>query len=245
MQAALAAVLGLGLTFAHAQPGGMGMGGGPQFSGALARLFGNTAFSSSLEMQVKLAMGAQEMNISMPGKISFDGTNARLEIDLSEAKGMPGSPEQLKAMGMDKMVIISRLDKKLLYMVYPGKKFYGELPLRDEEAKPESAFKTEKTELGKETIEGHSCVKNKVVVTDDKDKKREFTVWSATDLKDFPVKIEFTDVSGVNTLTFRDVKMAKPAADSFEPPAGFEKLDLMKMMGGMGGPGAGGPPPNK
>jgi len=38
-----------------------------------------------------------------------------------------------------------------------------------------------------------SCVKNKVIVTDDKGDKHESTVWNATDLKNFPVKIETTN----------------------------------------------------
>ena len=37
-------------------------------------------------------------------------------------------------------------------------------------------FKLEATELGKETVAGHPCVKNKVIVTDDKGDKHESTV---------------------------------------------------------------------
>ena len=38
-------------------------------------------------------------------------------------------------------------------------------------------------------MSGHPCVENKVVVTDAKGATNEFTVWNATDLKNFPVKI--------------------------------------------------------
>ena len=58
----------------------------------------------------------------------------------------------------------------------------------------------ETTELGKDTVDGHPCVKNKVIVTDNEGSKHESTVWNATDLKNFPVKIE-TDRTGRQTMT--------------------------------------------
>ncbi len=259
IKAALAAVVGLSLTFAHAQPGGRGggmggMGGGmgPQFSGALAKLFGdNSAFSGSIETTVKMAMNGQDMTITMPGKIAFDSGKSRVEMDLGLMKGAPmppGAAEQMKAMGMDKMTMLSLPDKKLTYMIYPGLKSYAEVPMQDPDAaKPAGDFKSEKSELGKETLDGHPCVKNKVTVTDDKGSKHDYTVWNATDMKDFPVKVEFTDEGTAISMQFKDVKLAKPAAAAFEPPAGYEKYDNMmkmiqeQMMKRMGGPGAGGP----
>jgi hypothetical protein len=105
----------------------------------------------------------------------------------------------------------------------------------------------ETTELAKETVDGHACVKNKVVVTDEKGEKHESTTWNATDLKDFPIKIETTEQGTPMTMSFKNVKLAKPQASQFEPPAGFKKYDnfmtmmqeeMSKRMGG----GAGMPP---
>ena len=98
----------------------------------------------------------------------------------------------------------------------------------------------ESTELGKETVDGHPCVKNKVVVTDKEGKKLESTVWNASDLKNFPVKMEHNDAqSGTVTLTYKDIKLEKPEVSSFDPPANFTKAaNMMEMM--MKGAGAGG-----
>lgn len=231
----LAGIVLFSLVTGHAQfgpgPGapGMGMGpgpAGPRIEGGMAQLFGeNTAFSATMEMQAK-APGATGPMI-MPGKFAFDNGMSRFEMDLSEAKGGNMAPQmvaQLKSMGMDKMVMIARPDKKVHYLVYPAKQAYVESPIRQEAPAAESKasdYKVESTELGRETVDGHPCVKNKVVVTDKDGKKFEATVWNATDLKKFPVKIEPTDPRGnTSTMLFKDVKLAKPDASLFEPPAG-------------------------
>lgn len=226
----------------QAQPG---RSGGPRFSGSMAKLFGeNQAFSADMEAQV-IADGDQTM--TMPGKLAFDAGKSRFDMDMGAAKGGKMSPqmaEQIKAMGMDKITTISRPDKKAVYLIYTGLSAYTETPLQDPEAdKPASAFKMDKTELGKETVDGHACVKNKVVVTDDQGNKHESTVWNATDLKDFPIKIETTEREGHTMTThFTNIKLGKPDAGVFDPPADFKKYDspqalmqqeMMKRMGGM------------
>lgn len=251
----------LTLASANAQfgPRGGGMGGpppGPSLSGSLKKVFGeHTAFSANLEMQVKEGTGD---TMTIPGKMaSLDG-KSRLEMDMAQMKGgqMPAeAAASMKEMGMDKMVTISRPDKKVLYLIYPGLKAYAENPLNDPDAgKPESDFKLEVTELGKETMDGHPCAKNKVIVTDKEEKKHEFIVWNATDLKKFPVKIETTERGNTMVMLFKDVKLAKPEASLFDPPSDYKKHDnimslmqqeMMKRMGGGMGGGMGGPPPGQ
>ena len=51
-----------------------------------------------------------------------------------------------------------------------------------------SDFKVETTELGKDTVDGHPCVKNKVIVTGKDGTPHESTVWNAMDLKNFRSK---------------------------------------------------------
>ena len=203
-----AAVLCAGLIQTHAQMGPHGgMGGpsqGPNFGGAMAKLFGdNSSFSANMEMQV-----AGNQPITMPGKIYVSDGKSRFEMDMTEMKGHqmpPDAAAHMKAMGMDKMVTISLPEAKATYMIYPNMKAYVEMPIKNPDAaKPESDFKIETTEMGKETVDGHPCVKNKVVVTDDKGKKHESTVWNATDLKKFPVKIETTEQGHTTDMVFKE-----------------------------------------
>lgn len=230
-------------------PGGMGGGPrGPEFSGSMGKIFGdNPAFTATMEMQTKEKSGE---TITMPGKIAVDEGKSRYEMDMTQMKGskMRGpDAEQMKSMGLDRMVMISRPDKKISLMIYPGMQAYVETPLRNPDAvKPESDFKIEVTELGKDTVDGHPCVKNKVVVTDNEGKTHESTVWNATDLKNFPVKVETVEAGNTVTMLFKDVKLSKPEASEFEAPSDYKKYDNMgtmmqqemmkRMGGGMGMP---------
>jgi hypothetical protein len=238
-------LLGCGVFAAHAQPG-LGAPKGPQFSGSLTKLFGdNTTFSAGLEMQTK--DGSAE--IVVPGKLSFDKGKSRFEMDMTQIKGgkIPaGAAEQMKAMGMDSLVAITRPDKKLNYFIYPGLTAYIESEAKDAESTDATGkYKVETTEVGKETLDGHACVKNKIVVTDDKGKTHESLVWNATDLKQFPIKIETTEDGTKITMLFKDIKLAKPDDAIFTPPSTFKKYDnmmglmqeeIMKRAGGAGGP---------
>jgi hypothetical protein len=231
---------------AYGQPGGRGggMGGprGPEMGGAMAKVFGdNSAFSATMEMQGE----GMPKGMTMIGKMSCDAGKSRFEMNMGEAGAPPAQAAQMKAMGMDKMVMISRPDKKVSYLVYPGLQAYAEMAIPNPDAaKPASDYKVETTELGKETVDGHPCVKNKVVVTDDQGKKFESTVWNATDLKKFPIKVETTQEGHKMTMLFKDVKLSKPDAAQFEPPSDMKKYDsmmslmqqeMMKRMGGAGG----------
>jgi Domain of unknown function (DUF4412) len=254
---ALVAVLAvLSSVPAYSQPsqprGGMGgPGGGPDLGGAMAKLFGdNKAFSATLQIETANPSGAGE-NMSLTGSEAFDNGKTRFEMDMSSMKGsqMPaGHMAQMKSMGMDKVVSITRPDQKSHYLVYPGLQAYVEIPVQNSEfTKPESDFKVEITELGKDTVEGHPCIKNKAVVTDDQGNKHEATLWNATDLNKFPIKIETTEQGHKMTLLFKDVKLSKPDASLFEPPSDYKKYDnfmsmMMQHMQGMHGGMMGQPP---
>jgi hypothetical protein len=211
-----------------------GAGGmsGPKFGGDLTRLFGtNSAFTAALEMRTKGGPTDEEMII--PGKLTFDNGKARFEIDVTQMKGAPmppGAAAQMKAMGMEKMISISRPDKKIGYLLYPGLRAYVEMPMQEAQSEP-SDYKLQTTELGKETIHGHACVKNKAVVTDKQGNQHESTVWNATDLKGFPVKIETAEGGAQVTMQFEEVKLGKPAAAQFDAPSDFTQYENpMKMM---------------
>lgn len=229
------AVLSFILTPAQAQPGMRGGMGGPlpSFGGGMAKIFGdNSAYSAKLEMHS--SGGDAGADVTMPGKLAYLEGKSRFEMDMTEIKGgnlPPGSAAQMKQMGMDKIITISRPDKNITFMIYPGLQAYVEMPMPDPDAaKPASDFKSEATELGKETVDGHPCVKNKVVVTDKAGTAHQSTVWNATDLKNFPLKIETTDSGATVTMLFKEVKFDKPDAAQFDPPAGLKKYDSMMTM---------------
>ncbi len=224
----------------------MGMPGGGILSGSTTKLFGeNTAFSATMEVRLNAPGGGDPM--TMPYKMSYDQGKSRMEVDMTEIKGgafPPDAMDQMKAMGMDKMIMIARPDNKMALIIYPGLKACVENPMPEASAtaKPED-FKIELTEMGKETIESHACVKNKAVVTEKDGTRHESTVWNATDLKKFPLKIEMNEGGNAATITFKGVTLTKPDAKVFDAPSGYTKygnmMDMMQqvMTTRMGGPG--------
>jgi hypothetical protein len=213
----------------YAQPGPPS---GPQLGGAMDKLFGeNQAFAATLELQTTDTSGK---TIIMPGKISFDAGKSRFEVNMTDVQGSqmpPDAAAQMKSMGLDQMVMLVRPDKKAAYLVYPGLQSYVLNNLSETESvATNNDNKVETTELGKETVDGHPCVKNKAVITDKDGSKQESTVWNATDLKNFPVKIQTIEQGNNVTMLFKNISVAKPAASLFEPPSGYTKYDSVQSM---------------
>jgi len=234
LQLFLAAALCLIAGSLHAQFGA-GLGGpgkGLRLSGSsTAKLFGeNNAFTGSMEVLANTPQGP----MTVPGKVFYLEGKARFEMDMMQTKSPaipPGAAEQFKSMGMDKIIVISLPDKKVTYMIYPGLQAYLEMPLEDSEVeKPDSDSKLEETEVGKETFGGHECVKKKAVVTEKDGTKQESTVWRATDLNKFPIKIERTEDGNLSSMTFKDVKLTKPEVKQFDTPSDYKKYENMMAL---------------
>jgi hypothetical protein len=172
----------------------------------------------------------------MSGEMKYamlDG-KVRVDIDMTKMKSaqMPAAAmAQMKQLGMTELTSIMRQDLKLAYIIYPGLASYAKMPLRAQDAAAmEKAAKVEVTKLGEETIDGHPCVKNQAVVTDDSGAKHEALLWNATDLKDFPVQIQSTEAGNTAIMTFKNISIAKPDTKLFEPPTGFTAYENVQMM---------------
>ena len=208
----------------------------PSFDATFARLLGeHQGFSAEMEFAV---LDADRKPASMvPGQLSFLDGKSRFELDLSRVKGFGMASDmaaQLKAAGMAELVMIRRPDRSLKYTVYVGLASYTEEKLATEaketKAMTKAATKKEVTKLGEETVAGHPCVKNKVVVIDDKDQRSEATLWNAIDLKGFPVRMEMVEDGKTTTRTFKNLKLSKPDSALFEPPADMTRYESLVAM---------------
>jgi hypothetical protein len=243
---------GLLTTTALAQRGPMG-GTPPGLDPIMAKLFGSIkGFSAKAEMTVNGPQGEMTMTVAY----EMLGGKIRMEMDMASMMGAKMPPEmgaQLKMMGLDRMVNIMLPEKQQLVIIYPGAQAYTEMPLpkAGPAADPAKESKVDYVEVGKETIDGHPCVKSKMTVNAGDGKTREGFVWTATDLKGFPLQIQFVDPQMPMTMRFKDVQMKEPDAAHFIPPADFTKYNspqelmqanVQKMMGAGGMPGMTPPP---
>jgi outer membrane lipoprotein-sorting protein len=239
---------GLMTATAFAQRGGPMGGQQPGLDPIMTKLFGTVkSFSAKMEMSMTSPQGAMTMS---SGYEMLDG-KIRMEIDMASIQSAQLPPEamaQMKSMGMDRMVNISLPEKKLLYLIYPGLQSYAEMPIpqASQAADAGKEAKVDYAEVGKETIDGHPCVKSKMTVDTGDGKKREGFIWTATDLKGFPLQIQFDDPRAQMTMRFKDVQFKEPDAGRFVPPADFTKYNnpqemmqgaMQKMMGAGGMPG--------
>lgn len=219
-------------------PGANGPAG---MSAALTKLFGNTtAFTAKGEMQV--TDNAQKEVAFWPMDFSLLDRKIRVEIDLTQTrnKDMPaGTAATLKKIGMAEVISIIRPDKKAVYVIYPEQRVLLNMPLAKEDYDTsDKGPNVTKTPLGHETIDGHPCVKNKVVIVDATGQKAEAITWDATDLKDLPIQIQTEEKDTISLVRFKQIQFARPPASLFEPPSGFTqydnaedlKLGVMKKM---------------
>jgi len=238
---ALVTVVGLAATtFGQGTFGGPGRDPGA----SLAEIFGkDKSFSAVAHVTFKGPDGNErQMEMSyavLEGKV-------RMETDMTKTQGGRMPPEavaHMQAMGIDKSVTIMLPEKHTGYMVYPGLKAYCELPTPAGSSATESSKppKVERTEIGKETIDGHPCVKYKVVVTSEDGMPVNMLVWQATDLNNYPIQTQVEAGNGmVVTTRFQDINQSKPAASLFEPPSDYKRYGspqelMMSTMGGMPG----------
>jgi hypothetical protein len=85
-----------------------------------------------------------------------------------------------------------------------------------------------RTDVGTETVEGHPCKVENVIVTRNDGKKIESKVWEAQDLQGIPVKIESHVGDITLSASYRDISVGTPERELFTVP---EKCTPLEKMG--------------
>jgi hypothetical protein len=230
----IVAVLGLSLLSAAAQLNGPGSTG---VSASLLRLFGtNNTFTAQADLQV-LGKDNKEI-VGTPMTFVLAGNKIRVEVDLNRIRNRLPTDDlaEMKPLGLDQVVSIIRPETRTNLIIFPRLRAYVKLDMPPNEAE---AFlrraKVERTTLAKEKMEGFSCVKQRVVITDDDGQKSEATVWTAPELRHFPVCVATREKEGTVVMRFRKVQFNPAAPGQFEPPAGFtEYADMQALIAGAG-----------
>jgi len=203
-------------------------GASPGLKASLVRMFGGFAgFTAQLELRMVDTNGVETMNAPMKFSLLDGKMRGDLDVTRLKAKDLPAlASSAASSVGMDRVVTLVRPDKKETYLLYPKFEACVVAPLDEGEvASLKKPAKLVKTPLGKDTLDGHPCIKNKVVVTEPDGRKNTATVWNATDLKDFPVQVETKDDADTIILRFRQVKFERPAAKDFDLPEGTKRYD--------------------
>jgi len=122
-------------------------------------------------------------------------------------------------------IIITRIDKNVVWILMPAQRMYMEQPL-----KPENVVATtdkmpgeiERKLVGKETVGGKRTDKYRIVYTA-ADKKETIFQWIVAD-SGFPIKSAAVD--GRWIIEYRNLKTGKQPDTLFEIPTGYQKFSL-------------------
>jgi hypothetical protein len=225
-----------------------GPSGGANFDNGMDKLFdSNPVFTATLQSAINTPNGPMDIS----SKMYFDHGNSRTDMNMDNAQGAslpPGALAQMKAFGMDQINTIAPATKTNVFLIYPNIHAYLSMPTV---ASGQSTNDVQITKIGSDTVDGHPCIENKVIVMAG-DQPHEFTVWNATGLKNFPVKISISEQGTSVTMSFQNISFDPIDASTFQPPAGDTRYDSIQalmqtvMMNHAGGaPAPGAPPPGQ
>jgi hypothetical protein len=204
------------------------VGSGGNYNNGMDQLFSaNPVFTANMQTVISGSQGT--MNVTT--KMSYDHGNSRSEMNMANVSGPnlpPNAAAQMKALGMDVVVTISTTAKTNIVTIYPNLKAYVSTPLPPD-ASAMTKPNVQITKLGTDTVAGHSCVKNKVVVTAD-GQAHEFTAWNAPDLNNFPVQISIAEQGMSATMTYQNISFGNVSASAFRPPAGYKSYDSIPEL---------------
>lgn len=164
--------------------------------------------SMALEFSADMIMTAD--GHKMAGKMFSKGERFRMEMS---AEGQ-------------KMITITRADKKVVWNIMVDQKMYMEMPFNPKESpKTEIKGEIDRKLVGSETIDDHPTQKYLITYKEGTTTEKVYQ-WMATDIN-FPVKT--ADVNNKWIQEYKNIKIGSQADSLFEVPAGFQKMQLPSM----------------
>lgn len=159
---------------------------------------------------------------SMKGRIYYTPTRERREMVVE---------------GGDKMIMITRHDKKVAWTLMPAENIYMEMSLaeaKEQDKSDPSQFKIEQTVVGQEVMNGVNTTKSKIIMTGSEGDKMGGFMWMSKE--NIMVKIDAIAIDKNEKMRFKNeltnLKVGKQDPALFEIPRGFEKMGMPGMGGG-------------
>ena len=128
------------------------------------------------------------------------------------------------------MIIIVRMDKKLVWNIDKEGKIYMEISMRPGmgantiASGEKTPTEVERTYLLTETVEGYAADKYQITHQSGNDRITQF-IWLLKDNNLFPIKTQYKD----SVTVFKNLVFEEPPASLFEVPDGYQKMSLPGM----------------
>ncbi len=159
---------------------------------------------------------AQEFSSNIVTKTKDGVTNGKFYV----------SKDRLR-LEIEPAVTVTRIDKKIVWMILPEQKTYLEMPMESQDMVPtleRVPGEKKRTVIGTETIEGRETRKYEVVF-DSQGKEEVIYLWMSEELN-FPVKSAALDDSW--SVEYKDIVPGAQPPELFELPADYTKFDYGK-----------------
>jgi hypothetical protein len=139
----------------------------------------------------------------------------------------PGKIRKELEVSHGKQIEITRLDKKVGWLLMTEDKLYLERPLRAAESPAAPASTTEPTVMGKELINNIATTKFKTVATQPDGQAVISYIWVSQEGITVKMDMEAPGSTGSRaTMTLQNLQVGKQPAALFEIPPGFRKFSL-------------------
>ena len=181
--------------------------------------------------------------------LAMSAGQMRWDLNLEDSpreQFLPGALAALKGMKMERIALYLQ-PNRAVQVAFPGAEAVVVIPLPKEqrvvEKAGEQAANLEQTAVARETIDGHPCVKYRLQVATSKTTTESAFVWRATDLENFPLRLEIRFGTESHVLQFKHPSFAKLADGHLTPPPKFKRyadLDTLLQSALLRGLGLGG-----
>ncbi|MDT8903069.1 DUF4412 domain-containing protein [Anaeroselena agilis] len=178
-------------------------------------------FWACLIMTAALLCGTMSVALASQG-FSADIVSAHGNQTMQGKIYVAGEKMRFETAGM---ATITRMDRKVVWLLMPSEKMYMEQQFRPENVVPSSetlSGEVERTLLGTETVNGMVADKYRITVQTD-GKRHSFLQWLAKDSL-LPVKTAAED--GSWWQEYRNVKAGEPDPSLFDLPEGYKKFSM-------------------
>jgi hypothetical protein len=165
------------------------------------------------------------MLAKMPIDFALTADRMREGIDVMQMPFPQEVRDVMQKSHLDKIDIITQTDTKKIFIVFPGIEAYQEYPISDD-VLDEMTTRTKnvsikRKEYKQEMIENHPCTQATLVVSETNRPTEIAILRCATDLQNFPIRMDILTPTSTTRFMFENVQLKKPDAALFEVPANY------------------------
>ncbi|HYG21464.1 MAG TPA: hypothetical protein VEH04_01695 [Verrucomicrobiae bacterium] len=199
----------------------------PKLQPFIERFTENTPdFSGVLQLREFDSNGAPRMQMAMG--IAVKKGCMRFDVLLDSMVQIPEEHRQaMKRIGVGRIIVLAAEQKS--YVMFPDLAAYEE-SLIDPSVYAQEQLKTARVSIQKQTvltnevIDGHTCLKTLVEVTEPNRPAEQAIISYASDLQDFPLQILCRTRNSIRLMHFRKVQLGTPHPFLFAPPTNYVRI---------------------